>query len=204
MTINCGYTAETPDEIYAGSFGEPLPGNILKIIDPSTGVIVARGQRGEICVKGPTLMLGYLGKAPEDTFDDQGFFRTGDGGYVDSKGRLYWEGRLNDIIKTGGANVSPEEVDTVIARYPGVKRTQTVGVPHQTLGEMVVACIVPLEGATLNEPEIVAFVKTILASYKVPRHVLFFQEDEFALTGNEKAKTGDLRAIASKRILADV
>lgn len=200
MTINCGYTAETPAEIYAGSYGEPFPGNILKIINPETGEIVARGERGEICIKGPTLMQGYLGKNLEDTFDEQGFFRTGDGGYVDAKGRLYWEGRLNDIIKTGGANVSPEEVDNVIAQYPGVKRTQTVGVPDDLLGEMVVACIVPLEGAALDEASIIAFAKKSLASYKLPRRVLFFAESDFALTGNEKVKAGDLRVLAGKRL----
>lgn len=203
MTINCGYTSDTPDEMYAGSFGEPLPGNIVKIIDPTSGNIVARGQRGEICVKGPTLMMGYLGKSMEDTFDDEGFFRTGDGGYVDQQGRLYWEGRLNDIIKTGGANVSPEEVDTVIVRYPGIKRTQTVGVAHKTLGEMVVACIVPIDGITLDEADIIAFVKDSLASYKVPRRVLFFDDSDFALTGNEKAKAGAIRQIASKRLDAE-
>jgi acyl-CoA synthetase (AMP-forming)/AMP-acid ligase II len=200
MTINCGYTSETSDEEYAGSYGEPLPGNILKIIDPATGEIVARGERGEICIKGPTLMQGYLGKTVEQCFDEQGFFRTGDGGYVDVKGRLYWEGRLNDIIKTGGANVSPEEVDVAIARFPGVKRTQTIGLPHDTLGEMVVACIVPLPGVSLNESDIIAFAKTSLASFKAPRRVLFFQESDFVLTGNEKVKTGDLRALAAKRL----
>jgi len=203
MTINCGYTSETPDEMYAGSFGAPLPGNILKIIDPATGKVVARGARGEVCIKGPTLMMGYLGKSVEDTFDDEGFFRTGDGGYADEKGRLYWEGRLNDIIKTGGANVSPEEVDTIIVRYPGVKRTQTVGVPHKTLGEMVVACIVPVDGVVLDESEIIAFLKESLASYKLPRRVLFFAESDFSLTGNEKVKAGDLRLIAGKRLQAE-
>jgi len=203
MTIITGYTSETPDDIYAGSFGEPLPGNILKVINPLTGNIVARGERGEICVKGPTLMLNYLGKLAEDTFDDEGFFRTGDGGYVDQKGRLYWDGRLNDIIKTGGANVSPEEVDAVITRFAGVKRTQTVGIPHDTLGEMVVACIVPVDGVTLNETEIITFLKASLASYKIPRSVLFFTESDFALTGNEKIKAGNIRVLAGKRLGVD-
>src|SRR3546814_19162786 len=76
---------------------------------------------------------------------DLGFFRTGDGGYVDAENRLYWEGRLNDIIKTGGANVSPLEIDDVIRAHPAVKITLTVGVPHDTLGEIVVACIVRSE-----------------------------------------------------------
>ena len=74
-----------------------------------------RGERGEICVKGPTLMLGYVGTPLDETLDAEGFFRTGDGGYLDEEGRLFWEGRLTDIIKTGGANVSPLEIDEALA-----------------------------------------------------------------------------------------
>jgi fatty-acyl-CoA synthase len=86
----------------------------IKIVDPLAGTTVPIGQRGEIAVKGPTLMLGYIGVPRDETLDDEGFFCTGDGGYVDSEGRLYWERRLNDIIKTGGANVSPVEVDACL------------------------------------------------------------------------------------------
>ncbi len=200
MTINCAYTADTPAEQYAGSFGEPLPGNILKIVDPLTRELVPRGERGEVCIKGPTLMLGYIGKTVEETLDEQGFYCTGDGGYVDEQGRLYWEGRLDDIIKSGGALVSPEEVDTAIAAYPGVKRTQTIGLPHDTLGEIVVACIVPVEGTTLEEHAITDFLRQRLASFKVPRTILFFREEDFALTGNEKVKTGELREAAARRL----
>src|SRR5690606_18710772 len=120
MTIMTSYDADTPAAKYAGSCGVPLPGNTLKIIDPESGAAVAVGERGEICIKGPTLMLGYIGRAPEECFDADGYFRTGDGGYVDGEGRLFWEGRLGDMIKTGGANVSPEEVDAAIASLPGV------------------------------------------------------------------------------------
>jgi fatty-acyl-CoA synthase len=200
MTILSSYDADTSAEQYAGSFGVPLPGNILKVIDPQSGQVVPRGQRGEICIKGPTMMMGYIGKTTEETFDEDGYFCTGDGGYVDDDGRLYWEGRLNDIIKTGGANVSPEEVDSAIANYPGVKRSQTVGVPHETLSEMVVSCIVPVDGATLDEGELIAYLKEHLASFKVPRHILLFTEDDFALTGNEKAKAAEIRQRAARRL----
>jgi fatty-acyl-CoA synthase len=200
MTINTSYDADTPDEQYAGSCGVPLPGNLLKIVNPQTRVPVALGQRGEICIKGPTLMMGYIGKTLEETFDDEGYFCTGDGGYVDAEGRLFWEGRLNDIIKTGGANVSPEEVDAVLANYPGVKRAQTVGVPHELLSEMVVSCVVPVDGATLDEAAIIAYLKLHLASFKVPRRVLVCREQEFALTGNEKVKAGEVRQLAVKRL----
>lgn len=200
MTILSAFTADTPAELRAGSFGVPLPGNVLKIVDPRSGEVVPRRQPGEICIKGPTLMLGYAGKAPEDAFDDEGYYHTGDGGYVDAQGRLYWEGRLNDIIKTGGANVSPEEVDAAIALYPGVRRTQTVGVPHDTLSEMVVACVVPSDGIRLDEHALVAHLKERLASFKVPRKVLFFADSDFSLTGNEKVKVEGIRQLAAQRL----
>lgn len=200
MTILSSFDADTSADDYAGSFGAPLPGNVIKIVDPQTGALVPRGERGEICVKGPTLMLGYIGKPREETFDVEGFYCTGDGGYLDETGRLYWEGRLNDIIKTGGANVSPEEIDTAIAAFSGVKRTQTVGVPHDTLGEMAVACIVPVDDVELSEAALIAHLKTQLASFKIPRKILLFSEEEFPLTGNEKAKAGEIRQLACKRL----
>jgi acyl-coenzyme A synthetase/AMP-(fatty) acid ligase len=200
LTINTAMGGNPPDGAHRDSYGQPLPGNILKIFDPVSGQVTPRGVRGEIAIKGPTLMLGYIGKATEDAFDEEGFFCTGDGGYVDEAGYLFWEGRLTDMIKTGGANVSPVEVDAVLATVPGVKRAQTVGVAHETLGEVVVACIVPHEGASLDEDAVREFVKARLASFKVPRVVLFFRDDEFAVTGNEKVKTGVLRELAGKRL----
>lgn len=200
MTICTAFDADTSDADYAGSAGTPLPGNSLKIVDPMTRAILPVGQRGEMCIKGPTLMSGYLGKAPEECFDEEGYYRTGDGGRVDEQGRFFWEGRLTDMIKTGGANVAPEEVDAAIATFPGVKRSQTVGVPDDLLGEMVVACIVPVDGAQVGEGALIAFLKERMASFKVPRRVLIVREDEFALTGNEKAKASDIRALAVARL----
>jgi fatty-acyl-CoA synthase len=202
-TAATSYSAETSEEQYAGSAGEPLPGNILKIVDPLSGAVVPRGQRGEICLKGPTLMLGYIGKPVEDALDDEGYYRTGDGGYVDAVGRLYWEGRLTEIIKTGGANLSPPEIDAVIALYPGVRRTQTVGVPHDTLGELAVACIVPHDGAQLDFEALRAFLRQRLASFKVPRRFLLLREDEVPVTANGKVKSGELKALAQQRLQAD-
>jgi acyl-CoA synthetase (AMP-forming)/AMP-acid ligase II len=200
FTISTCFPANSPPEVHAGSSGEALPGVTLKIVDPITGAVVPRGDRGEICVKGPTLMLGYIGTPLDETLDAEGFFRTGDGGYLDDEGRLFWEGRLTDIIKTGGANVSPREVDEALAAYPGVKVTQTVGVPHETLGEVVVACIVPQDGARLDAEAIRAFLRERLASYKVPRQVLFFGDDEITLTGSAKIKSSDLRQLATRRL----
>jgi len=200
FTITTGFPSSTPKEAIAGSSGMALPGVTLKIVDPFTGVVVPRGEDGEICVKGPTLMLGYLGVPLAETLDDEGFFRTGDGGHLDETGRLYWEGRLSDIIKTGGANVSPLEVDEVLGSHPEVKVSHTVGVPHDTLGEVVVSCVVLQDSADLEAEEVRKFLRERLASYKVPRHVLFLREDELVLTGSAKIKSSDLRELAAKRL----
>lgn len=200
FTISSIFPANTTEEEAGGSSGTPLPGVTFKVVDTLTGNTLPLGERGEICVKGPTLMLGYLGTPLSETVDDEGFFPTGDGGYLDDAGRLFWEGRLTDIIKTGGANVSPLEVDEVLVSHPGVKVTRTVGLPHETLGEVVVACIVPHADANLDAEGIRAFVKQQLASYKVPREVLFFDEEEITLTGSAKIKTSDIKALAARRL----
>ncbi|HTY28265.1 MAG TPA: fatty acid--CoA ligase family protein, partial [Mycobacterium sp.] len=200
FTLICCYPANTPVEVHADSSGVPLPGNTVKIVDPLSGGIVPRGERGEICVKGPTLMLGYLGIPLAETLDAEGFFRTGDSGYLDDAGRLYWEGRLTEIIKTGGANVSPMEVDEALESHPGVKAVKTVGVPHDTLGEVVVACVVPHDGRSLDAEEIRGFLRGRLASYKVPRHVLFVDADALSVTGTGKLKAAELKALAAEKL----
>jgi len=153
--------------VHGGSSGEALPGVTLKS-------------------QGPHALLGYLDTPLDETLDPEGFFRTGDGGYLDERGRLFWEGRLTDIIKTGGANVSPREVDEILAQYPGVEVAQTVGVPH--------------EGVSLETEEICSFLRERLASHKVPRRVLFFRADEITLTGSAKIKAADLRDLAAKAL----
>lgn len=200
FTLSAAFQSNTPAEVAGGSNGEALPGNVIKIVDPLTGLTLPRGERGEIAVKGPTLMLGYIGIPADETFDAEGFFHTGDGGYIDARDRLVWEGRLNDIIKTGGANVAPAEVDAVLSTYPGIKVNRTVGVPHATLGEIVVACVVPQEGVEIEPVAIREYLKARLASYKVPRRILFVRQDELVLTGSAKVKLSDLRELASKRV----
>lgn len=200
FTIICVHPSGTPASICEGNHGVPLPGVTIRIVDPMSGHVVPRNEVGEIAVKSATLMLGYLRVASEDTFDDEGFFRTGDGGFVDDQGRLHWQGRLNDIIKTGGANVSPVEINAVLAKCPGVKIAVTVGVPHDTLGEVVVACIVPEEGVVVDESTVRAFASRRLSSYKVPRRVLFLEESELTLTGSNKVKIGPLRELAARRL----
>jgi len=200
FTLSSAYVSGTPEEVLQGAWGFPMPGMTLKIVDPFTGETMPMGERGELAVKGPTLMLGYIGVPLDETLDAQGFYRTGDGGYLDAEGRLFWEGRLNDIIKTGGANVSPVEVDALLLQFPGVKIVQTIGVPDDLLGELVVSCIVPHAGKTLDAEDIRTFAREKLASYKVPRKVLFFEEADFDQTGSSKVKTETLKKLAAERL----
>ncbi len=200
FTLISVFPSGTPPEQAKNSYGTPTAGSVIKIVDPLTGHTMPIGERGEIAVKGPALMLGYLGTPLDETLDDDGFFRTNDGGYLDNEGRLFWEGRLNDIIKTGGANVSPLEIDAVIRDCPGVKVTQTIGVADELLGELVITCIVMHQGKTLSEEDIRQFAKQKLASFKVPRRVLFFDEADLKTTGSSKIKTADLRKLAATRL----
>jgi acyl-CoA synthetase (AMP-forming)/AMP-acid ligase II len=98
--------------------------------------------------------------------------------------------------------VSPIEIDAVIATFPGVKIAQTVGVPHEMLGELVVSCIVPQADARLEADALAGFLKERLASFKLPREILFFREDELAVTGSGKVKFKQLRDIVAQRLAA--
>lgn len=183
-----------------GSNGVPLPGVTLAIVDPESGAIMQWGEIGEIIVKGPTLTPGYLKVDPEKTFDNEGFFHSGDAGYLRDDGHLCWEGRLSDIIKTGGANVSPTEIDAILSEHPDVQASFTVGVPHDTLGELVVACVIPRPGRQLDEDRVKAHAKRSLASFKVPRKVMFFTDSELPMTGSHKIQRGDLRKLVMTRL----
>jgi fatty-acyl-CoA synthase len=172
----------------------------VRIVDPVSGKPLPDGEAGEIAIKGATLMRGYHKVLPEHAFDENGFFRTQDGGSLDADGHLHWSGRLSNIIKTGGANVSPVEISDALEGHLGVKIAVAVGVGHPTLGEVVVLCVVPTDGADVDETAIRGFLRDRLASYKVPRRVLVFRDDEFTYTGTQKVQLEPLRAAALARL----
>lgn len=200
FTISTAFPLGTPREVWEGTNGAVLPGNTVKIVDPETGATLKRGETGEIAVKGPTLMLGYIGVPNDEALDPEGFYRAGDGGYLDEQGRLVFQGRINDIIKTGGANVSPVEIDWALASCPGIEVYKTTGVPHETLGEMVVTLVAPEPGHPVTGDEVIAFLKGKLASYKVPRKVIFVRAEELNLTGTAKIKPAEARALAARKM----
>jgi acyl-CoA synthetase (AMP-forming)/AMP-acid ligase II len=201
-TIISSLPCDTPREIRERSQGAILPGNMVRIVDRDTGDALSVDAIGEITVKGPTLMLGYVKKLPEECFDEDGFFHTGDAGYVDEEGYLHWTGRMTDMIKTGGANVSPVEIEETLLRHAGLKAALAVGVPDDKLGEMVVLCAVAHDGVPVDEDDVRDFLRGRVATYKIPRRVLFFDEGELSLTGNAKIRSDELRKLAMERLSA--
>ncbi len=200
FTIASMLPADAPVEIRRGTSGKPLPGTLLRIVHPEGGEPLPQGEEGEIAVKGVTFMRGYYKVAPEKTVDENGFFRTQDGGFLDSDGFLHWTGRLSNLIKTGGANVSPVEIENAAAQLDTLRVGLPVGLPHPTLGEVVVLCAVAVEGAEADEDAVRAFLRERLAAYKVPRRVLFFAPDELSYTGTQKVQIGPLREKALERL----
>jgi fatty-acyl-CoA synthase len=203
FTICSALPASTPAEVRRPTHGKPLPGMTIRIVDPETGEPLAPGESGEIAVKGRTFMRGYYKVDPEEYLDDNGFFRTRDAGSIDEAGYLHWTGRLSNLIKTGGANVSPLEIEARALEFPGLHVSAAVGVPHPTLGEAVVLCAVPAEGRELDADALRAFLKEKLSAYKVPRAVLLFAESEVEYTGNQKLQPAKLREKALERLAAD-
>ncbi|MEO6319647.1 MAG: long-chain fatty acid--CoA ligase [Polaromonas sp.] len=158
------------------SAGLEVYGVQLKIIDEA-GQETAPGVAGEIVVRGPNVMLGYWGK-PEETAKvlRNGWFHTGDGGYMDQDGYLYIVDRLKDMIISGGENVYSAEVENAIAQHVAVALNAVIAVPCQTWGESVHAVIVLKPGATLTLAELQAHCKTLIAGYKCPKSVEFKEQ----------------------------
>jgi fatty-acyl-CoA synthase len=199
-----------PDEVrddYGGEFrtvhGRPLPGIDLRIADSETGDPLPQGELGEIAVKGATFMLGYHKAYAEEYLDRNGYFRTGDTGYLDETGMLHWGGRVSNMIKTAGANVSPVEIESKLSLWGRLKVAAVVPIPHPLVDEAVVLCAVPHHDETVTEEDIVGHLRTVLASYKVPTQVLLVDEADLTHTSSgEKLKSPDLKRLAARLIAA--
>lgn len=194
---NCNVSdASEPLELRLRSVGRALEGVIQRIVDPDTGKERPIGEVGEIRVKG-YVTNGYY-KDPVRTaeaFDAEGFFKTGDLGFIEPGGHLHFRGRLKEMIKTGGINVAPVEVEEVLMQHPDVQLAFCTGVPDATRDEIVAVVIVPKPGATLTETMMLAHCRTQMASYKLPRLVRFANESQLPLTTTGKLQKNKLAEV---------
>ncbi len=197
-----GRVDEDLPERLRGSFGRALPGIEHKLVDPLTGERLGSGELGEICVRGASLMLGLAKRERGDTFDADGFYHTGDSGFFDAEGNLFFRGRLGELIKTGGANVTPREVEAAIEAQPEVLSAHVLGVAHAERGENVAAALVLREGAALAPGALRERLKSELAAYKLPRHVFLMTARELPMTDSGKLDRRRLRAELERRIAA--
>jgi malonyl-CoA/methylmalonyl-CoA synthetase len=171
-----GMNASNPlhGERRPGTVGLPLPGIELRVVDEA-GRILGPDEVGVLEVRGPNVFKGYW-RMPERTaeeFRPDGFFITGDLARIGADGYVSIVGRAKDLIISGGLNVYPKEIESVIDDLPGVVESAVIGVPHPDFGEAVSAVVVPASGATLDEAAVIAAVRARLASFKVPKRVWF-------------------------------
>jgi len=185
--------ADESMDIRISTQGHLLPGNEMRIIDPETGVALAPGAAGEICVKGPSLMRRYYKIDPAVTFDAEGFFHTGDLGHMDDAGRVHFAHRLKELIKTGGINVSPADVEESLLRIPGVEAAYAFPIPGGDKGEHVGAALATAAGTTLDEGKLLDHCRTEIASYKRPHAMLVLTSDRVPMTGSGKVRKTELR-----------
>jgi acyl-coA synthetase family member 2 len=172
----------------------------IKIIDPETQATLKRGEHGELCTRGYSVMLKYWNSpdATRQVLDEQRWMHTGDLAMMDEDGYLHISGRIKDLIIRGGENISPKEIEDFLYTYKGVIDAQVIGVPSEKYGEEIMAWIKPKEGVTITEEEIRAFCKDRIAHYKVPKYWKFVSE--FPMTISGKIRKVEMREIAAREL----
>ncbi len=172
----------------------------IKIINPETGKIVNRGENGELCTRGYSVMLKYWDnpEATHQVLDSARWMHTGDLAMMDEEGYIHISGRIKDLIIRGGENISPKEIEDFLYQYPNVLDAQVIGVPSEKFGEEVMAWIKVREGFSLTEEELVNFCKGQIAHYKVPKYWKFVQE--FPMTISGKVRKVEMCEIAIKEL----
>jgi long-chain acyl-CoA synthetase len=198
MTESCGLLTHLgPDEHRRGgtilrSVGRPLTGTAISIQDES-GRALPVGQVGEVCARAGNLMREYW-KQPEQTAIAfrEGWYHTGDAGYIDSEGYVYLVDRLRDMIVSGGENIYSAEVEDAVASHPAVAQVAVIGVPSEQWGEEVLAIVVPKPAAEVTEADIKDWTRQRIARYKVPKSVEF-RAEPLPLSGAMKVMKRELR-----------
>lgn len=175
-----------------------LPGVEVKVVDPD-GVPVPDGGIGEVCVRGFGITPGLHKARRRDIFDDDGWFHTGDRGEVDGR-RIWFRGRISEMIKTAGANVAPGEVVQALSEIDGVAAAHVVALPDPLRGEVVAAAVVPAPGASLDADSLRKQLREVLSPFKVPAHIVFLGAEEIPMTPSHKVRRGVLTEMVRERV----
>jgi fatty-acyl-CoA synthase len=186
-----------PEDKRLTTVGRPLPGIEVKAVDLLTGALHGPEAVGQLAVRGPNVMLGYA-RMPGETarsFSPEGYLLTGDLGIIDEEGYVHIVGRSKETIIRAGTQIYPREIEDHLRAHPAVDEVCVIGVPHDVMGELVCACIVPVEGAVITGREIKDFARDTMADYKIPDLVRFF--DVFPMTGSGKVKRRELARVVA-------
>jgi 4-coumarate--CoA ligase len=167
-----------PGDIRPGSVGVTVPNTELRIVDPASGEDVGLDVDGEVWIRGPQVMKGYLNNptATATIMAGDGWLRTGDIGHVDNDGHLYLVDRLKELIKVSGFQVAPAELEALLLTHPAVADAAVIGRPDESAGEVPVAYVVLKPGQDVSESDVEAFVAGQVAHFKQLRHVTFVEE----------------------------
>jgi fatty-acyl-CoA synthase len=200
--VSLGALDSTEEQCVEAS-GYPAPGYEVKIIDPETGAEQSAGVAGEILVRSYMLMQGYYRKPEEtaDVIDADGWMHTGDMGLIRDDGHLRFVGRYKDMLKIGGENVDPMEVEAFLMGHPAIHLAAVVAYPDPRLSEVAVAFLRLEPGHSLTEAEVISHCRGKIASFKVPRRVIFV--DDFPMTSSGKIQKVKLREEALRRLPAE-
>ena len=177
--------ADDPLEKRVGSVGQVHPHVEVKVVDPDTGQVVQRGETGELCTRGYSVMLGYWDD-PERTaeaIDSARWMHTGDLATMDDEGYVNIVGRSKDMIIRGGENIYPREIEEFLHTSPEVSDVAVIGVPDERYGEEIMAWVILAEGTSADEDGLREFCREKIAHYKVPRHVKLVTELPMTVTG---------------------
>ena len=193
--------ASDPVDVRLHTVGRPLPGMEIRIVDRDTRRPLAVGEIGEILIRG-RLTPGYY-KDPERNaaaFDPEGFFLTGDLGLVDHDGRLHFRGRIKEMVKTGGINVAPLEVEEILLGHASVEQAHVIGLPDPRLEEILVAVVVLKDGRDASPEELRGFCTQALAAFKVPRHFRIMKRADLPVTATGKVQKFRLQEALSEEL----
>ncbi len=183
-----------------GTVGQVAPHCEIKIVDPTTGRTLPRGEPGEFLARGYVVMRGYWND-PErtaDAIDAQRWMHTGDLATMDEDGYVRVVGRIKDMVIRGGENVYPREIEEFLYTHPQIADVQVIGVPDERYGEELMAWIVPRPGASLTEEEVRDFCRGQIARFKIPRYVKFV--DSFPMTVTGKVQKFKMRETAIEEL----